>query len=43
MLDTELKKILEMYKVYNYSCECGLKTNDYLEWKKCDCKSNKNN
>ena len=39
---TELKKILEMYKVYNYSCECGLKTNDYLEWKKCYCKSNKN-
>lgn len=21
-----------------YSCECGLKTNDYLEWKKCECK-----
>jgi len=35
----ELKKILGKYKKYNYSCECGLKTNDYLEWKQCVCKN----
>ena len=22
-----------------YKCQCGLETNDYLEWKKCECKS----
>jgi hypothetical protein len=22
-----------------YKCQCGLETNDYLEWKNCDCKS----
>lgn len=38
---SDMKVLLSNYLVKNfscYSCKCGLRTDDYLKWKHCDCK-----
>jgi|TARA_B110000483_G_C18107265_1_gene508196 hypothetical protein len=43
-VDTAQLQVLDLFNVSccetkekAYKCECGLKTDDYLEWKKCSC------